>query len=485
MKYHANKTFFIWAGLIFPVVCTTVAKAETLTFDGGPEVGEIASTYAPLGVTFANAKLISNGVGVDYHNSQATPSLSITAASSNGLNSAADPIIATFASPQPSISILAVNVGAAGAKIVAYDALEGGTVVSSAEAHGLTASGELVNNGVLQAEEFLLQVIGPGIRRIELFRPNPDATDAIQFDNLSFQPPPGPGICVTSPVDSSQATTAAIFTTWQSFDNANNLLKGVIGKVNVTLSGYDLTTAILDQSYTQFNAPYFIPPLPYADLIEITGSTPARTYRLEFSQPVTNPVLYLATFASAITFNGIQPVKLSGESVFVAQGHSVTGVLNNWPSGHDANGAVMLPGTHTVIDFSVAYSASSVDGIDIAVAAPLNFAINSLSGASAAINPLPMAGQGSEITGIVTNTTAEELPWQLTVGDRVIQTGSGGMIQAKWDGRNAEGEIIPGTYEVVLSAGPAGAACQVEKHLQVNVTWDDNCKLDITYSPSP
>lgn len=158
-----------------------------INFDTGTAGNALGAFYAAEGVTFANAQWTPNFVGSIYLNAQATAPFGIDSISAGEFNSVADPIVVTFATPQTTVDILAVNVGFAGARMDAYDAVVGGTLVDFAEAFGTTLKGEIpLGGGFFTDEEFLLQVQAASIRRLELYRPVPVANDGILFDNLTF-----------------------------------------------------------------------------------------------------------------------------------------------------------------------------------------------------------------------------------------------------------------------------------------------------------
>lgn len=178
------------------------STAATIDFDDGVEQDPVASFYEGMGVTFSpNTLWLPNFVDVIYGGGgDATPPMSISVASV--LPSVSDPMVATFCDPQSSVSILAVNVGEAGARLDAYDAEVDGTLVGFAEAFGATSLGEIKNlqPGETCAthphrcshEERLLSVSAASIRRVEIYRALDLSIDGVHFDNLAFEPAPGP-----------------------------------------------------------------------------------------------------------------------------------------------------------------------------------------------------------------------------------------------------------------------------------------------------
>lgn len=175
----------------------TQARATSITFDDGISGDQIDSFYASASITFQNATWFPNFVGTIYVNGDATAPLYFSSTSSGGFNSAADPIVLLFDSPQTQVEVLAVNIGFGGARIEAFDSTTGGSLVGSDQAVGVTEIGEMsIGGGFFENEEFLLSVTAPSISRVEFFRPIPSANDGIFFDNLAFQstsvPTPSP-----------------------------------------------------------------------------------------------------------------------------------------------------------------------------------------------------------------------------------------------------------------------------------------------------
>ena len=187
-------------GICIVGVCGPVPPGATIEFDDGVEFDPVGSHYAAQGVTFdPNTIWTPNGVGVFYVGGQATAPLSISVPGYDP--TVGDPIIATFAVPQSSVSILAVNVGEAGGRLDAYDTLTGGTLVGFAEDYGTTIVGEteVVPGGCsggpslsCQHEERELSVSAPSILRVEIYRPFDSSIDNVHFDNLTFEPASGP-----------------------------------------------------------------------------------------------------------------------------------------------------------------------------------------------------------------------------------------------------------------------------------------------------
>lgn len=161
------------------------------------------------------------------------------------------------------------------------------------------------------------------------------------------------------------SNAATTFVDWQSIDPINNIATGNIGTVSVTFTGSDINFGVTDGTSTRFDEVYFNPSLASTDDVYFVGFSSIYHYNFSFSSPVENPVFHFGSLASTLTFSGISPTRISGEDDFTVVGSTVSGVLNDTPSGHDANGTVMLAGVFTSIDFTAEYTYSSTipDGI--------------------------------------------------------------------------------------------------------------------------
>jgi len=108
-----------------------------------------------------------------------------------------------------------------------------------------------------------------------------------------------------------------------------------------------------------------------------------------------------------------------------------------------------------------------------------------LSGTDRTMNPLPLAGQSIIISGSIETTTTLPLFWQVNIDGRIVAEGSGGSVEAAWDGRNNGGKIAPGIYEVKLSASTSAGQCGEVKTIQATVDWDDDCRLEVKFAAGP
>jgi hypothetical protein len=78
---------------------------------------------------------------------------------------------------------LALDVGDNGARIDAYDAVSGGTLVDFAQAFG---------SGPGDFNDLTLSVSAPAIRRLEIYQPTSVSGEGVLFDNLDFTAIPEP-----------------------------------------------------------------------------------------------------------------------------------------------------------------------------------------------------------------------------------------------------------------------------------------------------
>ena len=166
-----------------PVVLATLSfcshvHAATIDFDDGTPNTAIGDTYAAFGVTFVNAQFW------DYTSNpldgMSLPISMLALDSGTPFPSVFDQahaIVILFEQPPDAVSITALDVGLAGARMDVYDSA--GHLLAQ---DTLSGAGSGVGNfGQLSTEV-------ADVRRIELYQPfpNPDNGDGVSFDNLSF-----------------------------------------------------------------------------------------------------------------------------------------------------------------------------------------------------------------------------------------------------------------------------------------------------------
>ena len=160
-----------------------------INFDDGTQLAPIDDFYKAQGVIFQNAQwqnpLLPPADGIDDHIGASLPFVIQAINTASGLSSIIDEanaIVATFSTPVSEVQILAGDVGRSHARINAYDALVGGSLVDF---------DELLGSGSGTGNFGALMVAAESIRRIELFQPAvpPGTTngDGLWFDDLSFQ----------------------------------------------------------------------------------------------------------------------------------------------------------------------------------------------------------------------------------------------------------------------------------------------------------
>ena len=166
----------------FTFLAASVASGQLviLDFEDGTDNAEIGSFYATGGVTFAKAnwkKLY------DTPFPDPVPGVSgifdIRHLVNDTLPKSDDPIVGTFSGPQAMVSITAIDVGANGARMDAYDAVVRGNLVGS---------DEFIGTGNGDDQWVVLKVLGPAIRRFELYQPRSDLgiEDGVEWDDLVF-----------------------------------------------------------------------------------------------------------------------------------------------------------------------------------------------------------------------------------------------------------------------------------------------------------
>lgn len=111
--------------------------------------------------------------------------------------------------------------------------------------------------------------------------------------------------------------------------------------------------------------------------------------------------------------------------------------------------------------------------------------IAGFSGSETIINPLPLAGQKIALAVAVTgNSNPAELDWTLSANGQVVAEGVGVADGIAWDGRNGEGKIEPGTYDLLLSLRNTNGGGTAEQSLTAVLELTDDCMLRATF-PSP
>lgn len=156
---------------------------------------------------------------------------------------------------------------------------------------------------------------------------------------------------------------AYMATEWSMIDTGAEVAQGSLDGVGIAFSGSDIDQGVIDNSFTGFNSSLFTPPIENSDFVGFRGAPATYRYELAFSEAIQNPILHFYSLASTLTFSTSSITRLSGDPDFTVSGDSVSGVLNDSPSGYDANGTIRLDGTFTDISFTAYYFDSAQDGI--------------------------------------------------------------------------------------------------------------------------
>jgi len=181
------------------LTATTSAQSQTtiLNFDDGANNVPIDNFYVDSGVTFSNAFWFPNvscNTGQPFMGASPGP-FAINRFAGGGCPQVVDrssPIMAIFSSPVTTVTITALDIGDAGARMDAYDAVVGGNLVASEEVYG---------GGIGVYNFFILTNNAASIRRVEMYQPSANGSDGIVFDTLTFSPSPVPlflGITTTN-----------------------------------------------------------------------------------------------------------------------------------------------------------------------------------------------------------------------------------------------------------------------------------------------
>lgn len=165
------------------------------------------------------------------------------------------------------------------------------------------------------------------------------------------------------------------FTDWTSV--ADNVARGALVGTTVTFAGgqiSDIPGSRIDGTEVVFSHPFYDPTLPHSDEIHFIALEPAVVpplrYELRFSTPVSDPVLYLGSVGSTLTFPvGTTITKLTGQASLTRTQNVVSGVsAAATPDGvSDSNGSIRLEGTFDSVTFTAVANSGHEDGIYLQV----------------------------------------------------------------------------------------------------------------------
>lgn len=157
-------------------------------------------------------------------------------------------------------------------------------------------------------------------------------------------------------------------TDWTLVDPDQDIASGTLGTVGVSLSGGDIPGGIIDGSFTGFDFPFFTPPIPSTDKIDVIAPLGSiHAYAVSFSAPVTNPRIHISSLASTLTFD-TTVTRLSGQDSFVVPAANVVvGELLDGPLPNDANGTIELIGTFSGFTFTAQPLGPYSDGLSLQI----------------------------------------------------------------------------------------------------------------------
>ncbi len=172
---------FLSVTLFCLITSTTLSAAETqfIDFNDGVDGQAVGNFYQNSNLTILNGIWTTNA-GVL---TGASPPLGLMAEVSGtpfqSVFNEQNAIVGIFSEPVSRVSIIASDVGFAGAQLKVYDSNSGGTLLGTATISGLGAGVDNFDT---------LEVSASGILRFEVFQPfsNPDQSDGMGLDNLSF-----------------------------------------------------------------------------------------------------------------------------------------------------------------------------------------------------------------------------------------------------------------------------------------------------------
>jgi len=172
------------SGAIVVFSSIAIAYGSTIDFEAGLAGSPIGGFYSGLGATFANASFQYNFGLAGSSGSQGLGDITDPVAPPYN-PSPSSPIVITFSMPISFFSIVAMDVGADGARIDAYDSAIGGLLVDY---------DQLIGTGGGTDNFTTLGVSAPGIFRIEIYQPLNvlGIDDGMLFDQVTFAPVPEP-----------------------------------------------------------------------------------------------------------------------------------------------------------------------------------------------------------------------------------------------------------------------------------------------------
>ncbi|MEO6502436.1 MAG: sialidase family protein [Jatrophihabitantaceae bacterium] len=165
-------------------------------------------------------------------------------------------------------------------------------------------------------------------------------------------------IVATSTISSPLTVDSSEFVHWVAADP--NGATGRLHQSDVGLVGPMGTVFVFNDAYPGYGSESFSPRLHSTGMVEIVGGDD-HSFRLTFGSPVQDPVFFLGSLASIMTFAPDTVVtRISGDANFRVSGNTVTGELMNATVGPDrtlgptdSNGTVQLTGVFASLTFSL------------------------------------------------------------------------------------------------------------------------------------
>lgn len=182
MKTKTHKLRTIASAASFAGVLASGANAATLiNFNDGTTSNDIGTFYSTLGATFLNGEWTDSSAGFTPHPD--STGLRLIGDGADFQPKIATPIVVTFSTPMVSVSLIANNVNANGARLELYDSISGGNLITSDQVVGVSGSTN---------SNFVLSGSGSGILRAVFYQPFSVESEGVLFDNLSFDSIPEP-----------------------------------------------------------------------------------------------------------------------------------------------------------------------------------------------------------------------------------------------------------------------------------------------------
>jgi hypothetical protein len=168
---NVKKHLLAAAAAIAVGTAAPAAKAAFLDFEDGILGSPVGAFYAGQGVSFANTEFTWSGGFAG-----ASGVVGIRALGTYWFG-AGNAVVGVFGQAVSSVSITGIDIGIAGIRIDAYDAVSGGNLVAFGQAFG---------PGVGVGTFHTVTAAAPNIRRFEIYQPAYNGYDGMLMDNLSF-----------------------------------------------------------------------------------------------------------------------------------------------------------------------------------------------------------------------------------------------------------------------------------------------------------